>query len=455
SASVAGGAIIASASGIAVAPHPVRIDPATGAVQALPNPADPVDLPGTLTEVAATAEDGTALRAWLRLPEGEGPHPLVVFAHGGPWGSWNAWTYRWNPGPFVAAGYAVLLPDPAISTGYGQAMIDRGQHQLGGTPYSDIMALTDVTTAREDIDAERTAFAGGSYGGYMANWVAGHTGDRFRCIVTHASLWDTESMGRTTDNAGWERSMRGQNAQYNPKDFVDGNVVPMLVIHGDKDYRVPIAQGHALWYDLHEFSSTPRDAGGRTRHRYRYVRDDGHWIQGRGNAQVWYETFVGYVDAHVRGEDWQRPATLGGGEDPPAAIVAVGRSVQATLWADDGQEYVRVYILGCMTTSRTPSRPSVVQRAPEGALRAPGGRQAGAFPARRATLAGLGAIVVWSAMVALLRLVSDDFGATLGMALVYSLAAAMLWIVRRPRALRSFPLRYLLVGGALFVTTDV
>ncbi|HLQ81862.1 MAG TPA: aromatic amino acid DMT transporter YddG [Brachybacterium sp.] len=108
-----------------------------------------------------------------------------------------------------------------------------------------------------------------------------------------------------------------------------------------------------------------------------------------------------------------------------------------------------------MTTSRTPSRPSVVQRAPEGALRAPGGRQAGAFPARRATLAGLGAIVVWSAMVALLRLVSDDFGATLGMALVYSLAAAMLWIVRRPRALRSFPLRYLLVGGALFVTTDV
>ena len=311
SASVAGGAVIAAASGIAVAPHPVRIDPATGAVRALPNPADPVDLPGTLTEVTASAEDGTALRAWLRLPEGEGPHPLVVFAHGGPWGSWNAWTYRWNPGPFVAAGYAVLLPDPAISTGYGQAMIDRGQHQLGGTPYTDIMALTDRAVAREDIDAERTAFAGGSYGGYMANWVAGHTGDRFRCIVTHASLWDTESMGHTTDNAGWERSMRGQNAQYNPKDFVSGIVAPMLVIHGDKDYRVPIAQGHALWYDLHEFSSTPRDAEGRTQHRYLYFPDEGHWIQGRGNAQVWYETFLGFLDTHVRGEDWERPATLG------------------------------------------------------------------------------------------------------------------------------------------------
>ncbi|MGO2313151.1 MAG: S9 family peptidase [Brachybacterium tyrofermentans] len=311
SASVAGGAVIASTSGIDVAPFPVRIDPATGVVEELPNPAASLASAGTLTEVAATAEDGTDLRAWLRVPEGEGPHPLVVFAHGGPWGSWNAWTYRWNPNPFVAAGYAVLLPDPAISTGYGQAMIDRGQHELGGAPFTDIMALTDAAVERTDIDAERTAFSGGSYGGYMANWVAGHTGDRFRCIVTHASLWDTESMGHTTDNAGWERSMRDQNQQYNPKDYVGDIVAPMLVIHGDRDYRVPIAQGHALWYDLHEFSATPRDADGRTRHRYLYFPDEGHWIQGRGNAQVWYETFLGFLDEHVRGVAWERPATLG------------------------------------------------------------------------------------------------------------------------------------------------
>ncbi|PWH06285.1 S9 family peptidase [Brachybacterium endophyticum] len=309
--SVTDGAVIASASGIAVAPHPVRIDPATGALQDLPNPAGAPARSGTLTEVTAQAEDGTDLRAWLRLPEGEGPHPLVVFAHGGPWGSWNAWTYRWNPNPFVAAGYAVLLPDPAISTGYGQAMIDRGQHELGGAPFTDIMALTDVTVGREDIDAERTAFAGGSYGGYMANWVAGHTGDRFRCVVTHASLWDTATMGRTTDNAGWERPMREQNKHFNPSDFVADIVVPMLVIHGDKDYRVPIAQGQALWYDLHEFSATPRDAEGRTRHRYLYFPDEGHWVAGRGNAQVWYETFLGFLDEHVRGEEWERPATLG------------------------------------------------------------------------------------------------------------------------------------------------
>ena len=309
--SIAGGEIIASASGIRVAPHPVRIDRGSGAVEELPNPADALEQPGTLTEVAATAEDGTALRAWLRLPEGDGPHPLVVFAHGGPWGSWNAWTYRWNPGPFADAGYAVLLPDPAISTGYGQSMIDRGQHELGGAPFTDIMALTDQAIARKDIDENRTAFAGGSYGGYMANWVAGHTGDRFRCIVTHASLWDTESMGRTTDNAAWHRPMLAQNAVYNPRDFVGEIVAPMLVIHGDKDYRVPIAQGHALWHDLHQYSATPRDAQGRSRHRYLYFPDEGHWIQGRGNAQVWYETFLGFLDEHVRGEAWERPASLG------------------------------------------------------------------------------------------------------------------------------------------------
>lgn len=313
--SVAGDAIIASVSGVASAPRPVRVDPATGAVTELPHPAgalspQPVS-PGTLTEVTATGEDGTGVRAWLRLPEGEGPHPLVVFAHGGPWGSWNAWTWRWNPDPFVAAGYAVLLPDPAISTGYGQSMIERGQHELGGAPFTDVLALTDAAIARADVDAERTAFAGGSYGGYMANWVAGHTGDRFRCIVTHASLWDTRVMGRTTDNAGWEPPMRTQNDRFDPSASVADIEVPMLVIHGDKDYRVPISQGHALWYDLLTFSATPKDEHGRTRHRFLYFPDEGHWVLGRGNAQVWYETFLAFLDEHVRGEHTERPATLG------------------------------------------------------------------------------------------------------------------------------------------------
>ncbi|WP_210603644.1 S9 family peptidase [Brevibacterium oceani] len=306
-----GDTVVATASAIDVAPLPVSIDLETGVISELANPATVLDEEGTLTEVEVRAEDGTPIRAWLVLPEGEGPHPLVVFAHGGPWGSWNAWTYRWNPGPFAAAGYAVLLPDPAISTGYGQAMIDRGQQQLGGTPFTDIMTLTEAAGQRADIDDERIALAGGSYGGYMANWVAGHTGSRFKCIVTHASLWNTTSMGRTTDNSSWDQAMREQAAEYSPHLFAGEIEVPMLVIHGDKDYRVPIGQGQELWLDLLTQAKTPLDADGDTQHRYLYYPDEGHWILGRGNAEVWYRTVLAFLDAHVLGIEANRVRTLG------------------------------------------------------------------------------------------------------------------------------------------------
>ncbi|SMX90020.1 Dipeptidyl aminopeptidase/acylaminoacyl peptidase [Brevibacterium iodinum ATCC 49514] len=303
--------VVATASAIDVAPLPISVDLGTGVISELANPATVLEEEGTLTEVEVRAEDGTQIRAWLVLPEGEGPHPLVVFAHGGPWGSWNAWTYRWNPGPFAAAGYAVLLPDPAISTGYGQAMIDRGQQQLGGTPFTDIMALTEAAGERTDIDSERVALAGGSYGGYMANWVAGHTGSAFKCIVTHASLWNTTSMGRTTDNSSWDQAMREQSAQYSPHLFADDIEVPMLVIHGDKDYRVPIGQGQELWLDLLTRAKTPLDADGDTQHRFLYFPDEGHWILGRGNAEVWYRTVLAFLDTHVLGIDANRVRTLG------------------------------------------------------------------------------------------------------------------------------------------------
>jgi dipeptidyl aminopeptidase/acylaminoacyl peptidase len=306
-----GDTVVGTASAIDVAPMPISIDLDSGVISELANPATVLDGDGTLTEVEARAEDGTQIRAWLVLPEGEGPHPLLVFAHGGPWGSWNAWTYRWNPAPFAAAGYAVLLPDPAISTGYGQTMIDRGQQQLGGTPFTDIMTLTEAAGQRSDIDEEHVALAGGSYGGYMANWVAGHTGSTFKCIVTHASLWNTTSMGRTTDNSSWDTAMREQSAQYSPHHFADQIEVPMLVIHGDKDYRVPIGQGQELWLDLLTQAKTPLDADGDTQHRFLYYPDEGHWILGRGNAEVWYRTVLAFLDTHVLGIEANRVRTLG------------------------------------------------------------------------------------------------------------------------------------------------
>lgn len=301
---VTGGELYAVRSSIISAPVPVIV---SDEVRELASPAPVLTIPGTLTEVEATAEDGTSLRAWLCLPE-EVPEegaPLIVFAHGGPWGSWNAWTWRWNPGPFTDRGYAVLLPDPAISVGYGQSMIDRGNDAIGDTPFTDIMALTDATEKRADIDASRTGFAGGSYGGYMANWVAGHTGDRFRAIVTHASLWDIGMMGRTTDNGSWFEWMSPtQEALYSPHRFAANIEVPMLVIHGDRDYRVPISQGHALWHALQRDS---RASG----HKFLYFPDEGHWILQPHNARVWYETFLSFLDQHVCGGSFERPRLLG------------------------------------------------------------------------------------------------------------------------------------------------
>lgn len=284
---------------------PVTVNPESGEVAGLPRLTPEVAKAGTLTEVTATGEDGTEVRAWLALPDTDEPAPLAVFVHGGPWGSWNDWTWRWNPGPFVAKGYAVLMPDPAISTGYGQSMIDRGNDEIGGAPYTDVLALVDAAESRDDISGENTALLGGSYGGYMANWMAGHTGSRFSCIVTHASLWDIDMMGRTTDNGEWHEWMTPtQTGAFSPHEHADKIEVPMLVIHGDKDYRVPVSQSHALWHALLRYSKAEG-------HKFLYYPDENHWILKPSNSAVWYETVLAFLDTHVRGEDWERPELLG------------------------------------------------------------------------------------------------------------------------------------------------
>lgn len=292
--------------------HPVRVDLAaalaTGepvAAEPLPAPAPLPDLPGTLTEVTTTAEDGVPLRSWLVLPEGASaaePAPLLLWIHGGPLNSWNAWSWRWNPWIMAARGYAVLLPDPALSTGYGQDFIQRGWGAWGAAPYTDLMALTDAAEARDDVDATRTGAMGGSFGGYMANWVAGHT-DRFRGIVTHASLWALDQFGPTTDNSSyWEREMTAAMGQENsPHRHVEKIVTPMLVVHGDRDYRVPIGEGLRLWYELLSRSGLPADEQGRTPHRFLYFPDENHWVLKPQHAKVWYQVVERFLAEHVLG----------------------------------------------------------------------------------------------------------------------------------------------------------
>ncbi|WP_123025233.1 S9 family peptidase [Mycolicibacterium stellerae] len=305
-----GGIVYALRSSYASPPHPVRIDP-DGTITPLPC-VEPPQLPGSLTEVSATTDDGNSVRSWLVLPDRQTPAPLVLWVHGGPLASWNSWHWRWNPWVLAARGYAVLLPDPALSTGYGQDFIQRGWGNWGGAPFEDLMAATDAACADPRIDASHTAAMGGSFGGYMANWMAGHT-DRFEAIVTHASLWALDQFNSTTDAAYyWLREMTRDMAKANsPHHFVSEIRTPMLVIHGDMDYRVPIGEALRLWYELLSESGLPAGDDGTSPHRFLYFPSENHWVLAPQHAKIWYQVVIAFLAKHVLGEDIELPETLG------------------------------------------------------------------------------------------------------------------------------------------------
>ena len=295
-------------------PAAVRLDASQpGEPDLLAGPAGPPRLPGRLTEVETTASDGAALRAWLVLPAAaaaDSPAPLLLWVHGGPLSSWNTWSWRWNPWLMAARGYAVLLPDPALSTGYGLEFIARGHAEWGGRPFTDLMAITDAAVARPDIDETRTGMMGGSFGGYMANWIAGHTG-RFQAIVSHASLWALDQMFGTTDSPALWRRLFG-TPQSHPERYSANSPhlhaaeisTPMLIIHGDRDYRVPIGEALRMWADL---AGGPSGQAGA---KFLYFPDENHWVLTPGNATIWYETVFAFLAQHVLGEPWRRPALL-------------------------------------------------------------------------------------------------------------------------------------------------
>ncbi|MFG3015852.1 alpha/beta fold hydrolase [Streptomyces cinerochromogenes] len=293
-------------------PRVVRLEASTPDQQPafLRAPGDLLQLPGTLTEVRTRADDGFPLRAWLVLPEGaspERPSPLLVVPHGGPQASWSAWTWSWNPWPFAARGYAVLLPDPALSTGYGQRMQERGRGQYGGQPYRDVIALTDAALARADLDATRTALAGWSYGGYLANRAATLT-DRFKAIVSAAGMWNLEALQAGTDMHAYFRKIFGdprtQRERYEADSpHVDAARVttPVLIVHGGKDHRVPMGQALSLHHELQRLGVPVR---------FLHFPTEGHTIGAPNHIRVMYETVLNFLDHHVLGQEWRRPAML-------------------------------------------------------------------------------------------------------------------------------------------------
>jgi dipeptidyl aminopeptidase/acylaminoacyl peptidase len=308
-----GRAVYALRSAVDAPPAPVRLDAGRPDQEpdGLPAPAPPPTLPGSLTEVHTAAGDGTPLRAWLVLPADatrDAPAPLLLWIHGGPLSSWNAWHWRWNPWVMAAHGYAVLLPDPALSTGYGRAFVRRGWGRWGAEPYTDLMALTDAAGAVPTVDARRAAVMGGSFGGYLTNWTAGHT-DRFAALVTHASLWALDQFGHTTDGPDyWLRELTpSMQAEHSPHRHADAIATPMLVIHGDRDFRVPIGEGLRLWWDLVSRHDGPPET---LPHRFLYFPDENHWVLRPSHARLWYATVLAFLDHHLRGAEWAVPDLL-------------------------------------------------------------------------------------------------------------------------------------------------
>ncbi|HEU5007211.1 MAG TPA: prolyl oligopeptidase family serine peptidase [Jatrophihabitantaceae bacterium] len=299
--------VYALRSAIDEAPTPVRLD--TSAEHQVPRrlatPAPTPELPGTLVELSVPAGDGRRVHAWLCLPpEGERPAPLMLWIHGGPFSSYNSWSWRWSPWTAVARGYAVLMPDPALSTGYGMDWIARAWPHRAGLVWRDLETVLDAVEQRPEIDASRTACLGASFGGYMTNWVAGHT-ERFDAIVTHAGLWALDQQHTTTDGAQWKTGIFGTPedhpdwyAENSPHNFIDKITTPMLIVHGNRDYRVPISEALRLWWDLARYYPGDPDS---MPHRFLQLTGENHWVLSPANAQIWYETVLGFCDQHVRG----------------------------------------------------------------------------------------------------------------------------------------------------------
>jgi dipeptidyl aminopeptidase/acylaminoacyl peptidase len=304
-----GSALYALRSTIDAAPHPVRLDTAATdqTPRPLPTPAPTPELPGQLEEVEAEV-DGAIVRGWLCRPHDPStPAPLMQWIHGGPFMSYNSWSWRWSPWAAVARGWAVLLPDPALSTGYGPEWISRAWPHRAGLVWADVEGLLDTVVARPDIDGERTACLGGSFGGYMTNWIAGHS-SRFGAIVTHAGLWALDQQHDTTDAAYWKNRLFGEPdehpawyAENSPQNFVDAIHTPMLVVHGNRDYRVPISEALRLWWDLvSRWDGEPEELP----HRFLNFTGENHWILSPANAEIWYDAVLGFCGQHVLGEKW-------------------------------------------------------------------------------------------------------------------------------------------------------
>lgn len=227
-------------------------------------------------------------------------YPVAFLIHGGPQGSFgNDFHYRWNPQAYAGAGYAAVMIDFHGSTGYGQAFTDSINKDWGGAPYEDLMKGLDFALERYPfLDKHRIGALGASYGGYMINWIAGHT-DRFKTLVNHDGNLDEHMAYYDTDELWFPEWDHGGPAYENPDDYVKQSPLsfvqnwktPMLVIHGGKDFRVVDSQGISS-FNLLQRKGIPS--------RLLYFPDENHWVLKPSNSIQWHETVIAWLDRWLK-----------------------------------------------------------------------------------------------------------------------------------------------------------
>ena len=256
-----------------------------------------------LEEFWVDRDDGSRVQSFVVKPSGfqeDGHYPVILLIHGGPQGFWgHSWTYRWNAQVLAAAGYLVVEPNPRGSIGYGQKFVDDINGDWGGSPFDDLMAVTDhIVAEMRYADGSRMTAAGASYGGYMADWLEGHT-QRFKALVSHAGVYDlTSEMGATEElwfplwemgGTPWDKPEL--YAKWSPSTYVKDFRTPMLVVAGELDFRVPYTQSLEFFTAL-QLQKVPS--------KLLIFPDEGHWVLKPQNSILWYKTLIEWLDSWVK-----------------------------------------------------------------------------------------------------------------------------------------------------------
>jgi dipeptidyl aminopeptidase/acylaminoacyl peptidase len=253
-----------------------------------------------MEDARVRSTDGAMIQSWIVKPaRSTGRLPVLFAIHGGPIGAFgDGWHWRWNALLWASAGYMVVLPNARGSTGFGQEFIQGiWRNQWGAQCYRDLMAVADAIAARPDVDPGRIAALGGSFGGYMTNWIGGNT-DRFRALATHACVFSMSAFTGVTDHpAYWLLEMGGDPYQdvqafdrYSPARFVQNWKSPTLIIHGERDYRCPIGEGLALFEALQHFGIESEIV---------IFPDENHWILKPRNIVAWNTAVLEFMGRHL------------------------------------------------------------------------------------------------------------------------------------------------------------